>query len=265
MTDGPDRGEDGHMDDGASPTSTEPDVPAVIDRYLRAHDRRDTDAALSTFAANATVVDDGQRYVGADRIREWLANTSTQFSSRERSPVSTPRTRTRGSSRTGSTATSLAGSSISATSSGWRAMRSRSCSSLRDAPGTLESEFARSCERPPRAGGSGRSTRALSPSYSDSPMRTFCNPPLSFGRAQSNRARQAVPAAARPLRAITVGRGALPASASAKKVVRPAHGGVGGGELAPIVHEKSGGVVAALSGSVMNAAAASWSLLWLAL
>ena len=80
MTDGLDRGEDGHMDDGASPTSTEPDVPAVIDRYLRAHDRRDTDAALSTFAANATVVDDGQRYVGADRIRDWLANASTQFS-----------------------------------------------------------------------------------------------------------------------------------------------------------------------------------------
>ena len=79
MTDGLDRGEDGHMDDGASPTSTEPDVPAVIDRYLRAHDRRDTDAALSTFAANATVADDGQRYVGADRIREWLANASTQF------------------------------------------------------------------------------------------------------------------------------------------------------------------------------------------
>jgi ketosteroid isomerase-like protein len=67
------------MDEGASPTSTEPDVPAVIDRYLRAHDRRDTDAALSTFAADATVVDDGQRYVGPDRIREWLANASTQF------------------------------------------------------------------------------------------------------------------------------------------------------------------------------------------
>ena len=35
-----------------------------------------------------------------------------------------------------------------------------------------------------RAGGSGRSTRALSPSFSDSPMRTFCTPPLSFGSAQ---------------------------------------------------------------------------------
>ena len=80
MTDGLDRGEDVHMDDGASPTSTGSDMPALIDRYLRAHDRRDTDAALSTFAANATVVDDGQRYVGADRIREWLANASTPFS-----------------------------------------------------------------------------------------------------------------------------------------------------------------------------------------
>ena len=68
------------MDEGASPTSTEPDVPAVIDRYLRAHDRRDTDAALSTFAANATVVDDGRRYAGPDQIRDWLANASTEFS-----------------------------------------------------------------------------------------------------------------------------------------------------------------------------------------
>jgi ketosteroid isomerase-like protein len=68
------------MDEGASPASTGSDVPAVIDRYLRAHDRRDTDAALATFAANATVVDEGQRYVGADRIREWLANASTKFS-----------------------------------------------------------------------------------------------------------------------------------------------------------------------------------------
>ena len=75
-----DRGEDGHMDEGPSPTSTEPDVPAVIDRYLRAHDRRDTDAALSTFAADATVVDDGRRHAGPDRIRDWLANASTEFS-----------------------------------------------------------------------------------------------------------------------------------------------------------------------------------------
>ena len=67
------------MDDGASPTSTEHDVPAVIDCYLRAHDRRDTDAALSTFAPNATVVYDGQRYIGADAIRDWLANASTEF------------------------------------------------------------------------------------------------------------------------------------------------------------------------------------------
>ena len=59
---------------------SEPDVPAVIDRYLRAHDRRDTEVALATFAANATVVDDGQRYVGTSRIRDWLANASTEFS-----------------------------------------------------------------------------------------------------------------------------------------------------------------------------------------
>ena len=77
----------------------------MIDRYLRAHDRRDTDAALSTFAAYATVVDDGQLYVGADRIREWGWRTRRRSSAtRETSPVWTPWTRTRGSSRTGSKA-----------------------------------------------------------------------------------------------------------------------------------------------------------------
>ena len=68
------------MGEGTFPTRSKPEVPAVIDRYFRAHDRRDTDAALSTFAANATVVDDGERYIGPDRIRDWLANSSTEFS-----------------------------------------------------------------------------------------------------------------------------------------------------------------------------------------
>ena len=158
MTDAPDRGEDGHMDDGASPTSTEPDMPAVIDRYLRAHDRRDTDAALSTFAANATVVDDGQRYVGPDRIRDWLANGRRSSATHGRSPVRTPWTRTPGSSRTGSKATSPVGSSISATSSGWRAMRSRSCSSLPDAHARISA--ARSVvSRPPSEPAVGDSLR----------------------------------------------------------------------------------------------------------
>ena len=38
-----------------------PSMPDVIDRYLRAHDRLDTDATLATFAADATVVDERHR------------------------------------------------------------------------------------------------------------------------------------------------------------------------------------------------------------
>ena len=38
------------------------DLPEVIGRYFGAHDRRDTDAALATFAADAVVIDDGHEY-----------------------------------------------------------------------------------------------------------------------------------------------------------------------------------------------------------
>jgi hypothetical protein len=52
--------------------------PDVIRRYLEAHDRRDTDAALSAFARDAHVLDDGHEYRGLDAIRDWLARASTQ-------------------------------------------------------------------------------------------------------------------------------------------------------------------------------------------
>jgi hypothetical protein len=54
-------------------------VPEVVARYFAAHDRRDTDAALATFASDARVHDDGRDYVGADEIRFWLAKASTEF------------------------------------------------------------------------------------------------------------------------------------------------------------------------------------------
>lgn len=57
----------------------EADLPEVIGRYLSAHDRRDTDAALATFASDAVVVDDGHEYASPDEIRDWLAHASTQF------------------------------------------------------------------------------------------------------------------------------------------------------------------------------------------
>ena len=54
-------------------------LPAVIEEYFSAHDRRETDAALATFATHARVVDDGRDYVGLDDIRDWLGRASTAF------------------------------------------------------------------------------------------------------------------------------------------------------------------------------------------
>ena len=54
------------------------DLPEVIGRYFSAHDRRDTDAALATFAADAVVIDDGHEYRSPHEIRD-LARASTQF------------------------------------------------------------------------------------------------------------------------------------------------------------------------------------------
>jgi ketosteroid isomerase-like protein len=54
--------------------------PDVIDRYFAAHDRHDVAGALTAFAPDAHVFDDGQDYRGVDAIRDWLTNTSTQFS-----------------------------------------------------------------------------------------------------------------------------------------------------------------------------------------
>jgi uncharacterized protein (TIGR03086 family) len=54
-------------------------VPDVIRRYFAAQDRRETDAALSTFGLECRVFDDGREYVGRAAIRDWLAGASTQF------------------------------------------------------------------------------------------------------------------------------------------------------------------------------------------
>jgi hypothetical protein len=55
------------------------DLPTVIETCQRAHDRRDTDTALATFAADATVVDDGRVHTGTDEIRRWLDNAASEY------------------------------------------------------------------------------------------------------------------------------------------------------------------------------------------
>ncbi len=55
------------------------ELPGVVGRYQDAHDRRDTEAALSAFTADARVVDDGREYRGSDEIREWLDHAASEF------------------------------------------------------------------------------------------------------------------------------------------------------------------------------------------
>lgn len=55
------------------------DIPTMIETYQRAHDRRDTDAALAAFSAGATVVDEGRTHTGADEIRWWLDNAASEY------------------------------------------------------------------------------------------------------------------------------------------------------------------------------------------
>jgi hypothetical protein len=54
-------------------------LPEVIIRYQDAHDRRDTDAALATFASDAIVRDDGHEYRGTVEIRDWISRASVEF------------------------------------------------------------------------------------------------------------------------------------------------------------------------------------------
>jgi hypothetical protein len=54
-------------------------LPDVILRYQDAHDAHDVEGALATFAAEATVHDDGQSWRTTTEIRQWLTKTSTEF------------------------------------------------------------------------------------------------------------------------------------------------------------------------------------------
>lgn len=54
-------------------------LPAVIEIYQRAHDRRDTEAAIAAFGADATVVDEDTTYTGTERIHWWLENAASEF------------------------------------------------------------------------------------------------------------------------------------------------------------------------------------------
>ena len=55
------------------------ELPEVIVRYQEAHDRHDTEAALSAFARNARVVDENREYRGEAEIGHWLRTAAVEF------------------------------------------------------------------------------------------------------------------------------------------------------------------------------------------
>jgi hypothetical protein len=54
-------------------------VPEIIRIYQDAHDRHDITTALSAFAADATVADEGREYHGTGEIRDWLTKTTNEY------------------------------------------------------------------------------------------------------------------------------------------------------------------------------------------
>ena len=62
------------------PQTIDPDVlPEVITRYLKAHRAHATATAITAFADNATVTDDGNTHEGAAAIEQWLSQTASEF------------------------------------------------------------------------------------------------------------------------------------------------------------------------------------------
>ena len=55
------------------------ELPAVIDRYVVAHNAEDADTAVTCFTADATVVDDGRTHTGTEEIRTWLGASPTEW------------------------------------------------------------------------------------------------------------------------------------------------------------------------------------------
>jgi hypothetical protein len=55
------------------------ELPAVITAYLPAHQARDTGKALSAFAADAAVTDEGHSYRGLDEIGVWLRDGGSEY------------------------------------------------------------------------------------------------------------------------------------------------------------------------------------------
>jgi hypothetical protein len=55
------------------------ELPAPLPAYFAATNTHDTDGALATFAADASVRDEGQDMIGHDVIRAWIVETMRKY------------------------------------------------------------------------------------------------------------------------------------------------------------------------------------------
>jgi hypothetical protein len=62
-----------------TPSGDDTRLPEAVRRYQDAHDRHDTDVALSAFAPDAAVFDDGKEFHGTDEIRTWLTTAASEY------------------------------------------------------------------------------------------------------------------------------------------------------------------------------------------
>jgi ketosteroid isomerase-like protein len=61
-----------------APTSWD-ELPAAIRTYLVAHQARDLQTAISAFAVDAVVTDEGRTYRGREEIRAWLGGAAGNY------------------------------------------------------------------------------------------------------------------------------------------------------------------------------------------
>jgi hypothetical protein len=55
------------------------ELPDIITSYLKAHQARDVDTAMRSYAPDASVTDEGKTYTGADDIRAWLGRSASEY------------------------------------------------------------------------------------------------------------------------------------------------------------------------------------------
>ncbi|MFC4610336.1 nuclear transport factor 2 family protein [Streptomyces maoxianensis] len=54
-------------------------LPDAVTRYLDAHRAHDTVSAVAAFTGDASVVDEGRTYEGADVIEKWLNRSASEY------------------------------------------------------------------------------------------------------------------------------------------------------------------------------------------